>query len=177
MKTQLIKKSDLKLIHDVACTSWKTKLESYASKDLFSNEIELTEEEINEMFEASDEKQTKALLKFFSKAKSITDKIKTFEDACNSLNVNPSDYKTPYEKLCIIIKALNEGWKPNFSNSNENKYYNWFKVENGSFVFVDCFYCSDDVFLHSALYFKNSNLALYCKDTFFYLYKEVYTTV
>lgn len=72
----------------------------------------------------------------------ITDKIKSFEDACKHLGLNPNDLPVvdmlpekdrksiiAYYKLTIITRALNEGWEPDFSNWNEYKYYNWFYVE------------------------------------------------
>lgn len=74
----------------------------------------------------------------------ITDKVKSFEDACKHLGLNPNDlpvvYMLPekdrksiiaFYKLTIIIRALNEGWEPDWSNWNEWKYYNWFYVEKG----------------------------------------------
>lgn len=74
----------------------------------------------------------------------ITDKVKSFEDACKHLGLNPNDlpvvYMLPekdrksiiaFYKLTIIIRALNEGWEPDWSNWDEWKYYNWFYVEEG----------------------------------------------
>ena len=68
----------------------------------------------------------------------ITERVKTFEDACKELG---EDHKlvqqfkaiqeaiaedkeaTAYFKLGIITSALNEGWKPDFTNDDENRYY------------------------------------------------------
>ena len=74
----------------------------------------------------------------------ITDKIKSFEDACKHLRLNPNDLPVvdmlpekdrksiiAFYKLTIIIRALNEGWEPDWSNWDECKYYNWFYVEKG----------------------------------------------
>lgn len=74
----------------------------------------------------------------------ITDKIKSFEDACKHLGLNPNDLPVvdmlpekdrksiiAFYKLTIIIRALNEGWEPDWSNWDEWKYYNWFYVEKG----------------------------------------------
>ena len=69
----------------------------------------------------------------------ITERIKTFEDACNMLgDEHPliTEYKLiagsfditneliAYLKLRIICEALNEGWKPTF-NEHEIRYYPW----------------------------------------------------
>ncbi len=73
----------------------------------------------------------------------ITDKVKTFEDACKELGDNHplilhydrmsdsylSEAKdiVAYMKLRIICAALNEGWKPEFTK-NEYRYYPWFSL-------------------------------------------------
>ena len=67
----------------------------------------------------------------------VTERIKTFEDACNELgydhpmvlayrdtNDNMPDI-TAYMKLRIITAALNEGWEPQFTR-NEWRWYPWF---------------------------------------------------
>ena len=74
----------------------------------------------------------------------VTERIKTFEDACNELgeeNVLVQAYRTAefntsgnqsdvsdvvaYLKLRVIAEALNEGWKPKFTH-DETRYYPWF---------------------------------------------------
>ena len=108
--------------------------------------------------------------------------IKSFEDACQYLKVTPeSIIKNQTEqrfinqlKLETIIKSLNEGWKPNFNDNNQKKYYNYFKMENGSFVFCDTTYYYRLMSVPSALYLKDEQTAIYCKDNFFDLYKEYY---
>lgn len=68
----------------------------------------------------------------------ITERVKTFEDACKELG---EDHKlvqqfkaiqeaiaedkeaTAYFKLGIITTALNEGWEPDFTNDDEYRYY------------------------------------------------------
>lgn len=71
----------------------------------------------------------------------VTDRIKTFEDACKELgeehlfvkqhNSNEmADVDTDldaYLKLRIICAALNEGWKPQFIE-NEYRWYPWFNL-------------------------------------------------
>ena len=75
------------------------------------------------------------------KQKDITNRIKTFEDACNELgsshslvlayqntNLRDEEVAKPnkdiiaYMKLRIIVAALNEGWKPQFIPGE----YRWF---------------------------------------------------
>ena len=74
----------------------------------------------------------------------VTERIKTFEDACNELgeeNVLVQAYRTAefntsgnqsdvsdvvaYLKLRVIAEALNEGWEPHFTK-DEHRWYPWF---------------------------------------------------
>lgn len=73
----------------------------------------------------------------------VTERIKTFEDACNELgeeNVFVQAYRTAefntsgnqndvsdvvaYLKLRVIAEALNEGWEPHFT-TDEYRWYPW----------------------------------------------------
>ena len=121
----------------------------------------------------------------------ITDKIKSFEDACKHLGLNPNDLPVvdmlpekdrksiiAYYKLTIITRALNEGWEPDFSNWNEYKYYNWFYVEenkdqrSSGFRYYDSGYTRTDATIGSRLCFKNRELAKYATEQFKELYRE-----
>ena len=73
----------------------------------------------------------------------VTERIKTFEDACNALGdehplvtqyrLTAAAYKgdpmtedfIAYLKLRIIVAALNEGWEPKFTE-DEYRYFPWF---------------------------------------------------
>ena len=84
----------------------------------------------------------------------ITDKVKSFEDACQLLGIEPNVPEVSmlpenhqkaivaHYKLVIIAEAVNEGWKPNWDNWDERKYYPWFDLEGSSsgagFSYDDC---------------------------------------
>lgn len=68
----------------------------------------------------------------------ITERVKTFEDACKELGedhklvqqfkaiqeaIEEDKEATAYFKLGIITAALNEGWEPDFTNNEEYRYY------------------------------------------------------
>ena len=71
------------------------------------------------------------------KPKDIRDRVKTFEDACTVLGIDPDEWKKKhlmfdkdvlaYLKLRVIAKALNEGWYPKFTE-DERRYYPWFYI-------------------------------------------------
>ena len=102
----------------------------------------------------------------------ITDKIKSFEDACKHLRLNPNDLPVvdmlpekdrksiiAFYKLTIIIRALNEGWEPDWSNWDECKYYNWFYVEKGEDQRSSGFRCAATDY---ALTYANAGSRLCC---------------
>ncbi len=120
------------------------------------------------------------------------EKIKTFEDACRQLGINPEslpDFSMIPEnhrkallahyKLIIIAQALNDGWKPNWNDYDEYKYYPWFAIEADdknhsgvglSFRDYGRWYAHADV--GSRLCFKSRELAKYAATQFNELYKD-----
>ena len=70
----------------------------------------------------------------------IMERVKTFEDACDVLGIEPCEIlslsKTKdgitYEKLKVIARALNQGWVPNWSDTNERKWHPWFNATGSS---------------------------------------------
>lgn len=73
----------------------------------------------------------------FFKPKNVMERVKTFEDACNELGIEADKWLQDkedlgfepdviaYLKLRIIVAALNEGWKPEFTE-DEYRWYPWF---------------------------------------------------
>ena len=77
----------------------------------------------------------------------VTERIKTFEDACNALgdehpfvkeywgmvniNLDIAQDLIAYLKLRIICAALNEGWEPTFDEDGL-RYYLWFRIYSKS---------------------------------------------
>lgn len=96
----------------------------------------------------------------------ITERVKTFEDACKELG---EDHKlvqqfkaiktaiaedkeaTAYFKLCIITAALNEGWKPDFTNDEEYRYYPWL-----------CLWTNEELEQKTDAWKDERNLQLWC---------------
>lgn len=114
-------------------------------------------------------------------------KIKTFEDACKTLKLNPAHFPdlsmiseklraalTAHFKLIIIAKALNKEWEPDWTNDNEYKWYPWFYMEKGfSYYGADYYFTASDV--GSRLCFQTREMAEYAGKQFLELYKEYMT--
>lgn len=108
-------------------------------------------------------------------------KLNKVEDIFTYFNITKEFFYSLVEKenaelalLIIIYKALNDGWIPDFNNEHQNKYYNSFIMKYGELIFsdVNCVFRYMDI--PSGLFLKSNELAIYCKDTFFELYKSIY---
>jgi hypothetical protein len=78
-----------------------------------------------------------------------------------------------YQLVVCIAKALNEGWTPDWSNSNELKYYPWFEMRGSSgFRFNDDGYWVSASFVGSRLCFKSRELAVHAGERFLEVYKQ-----
>ena len=114
--------------------------------------MEINEKNIISAYKIADDNGKKLLQALFpntqleanktSEKRPITERIKTFDDACEVLGENNDLVKAyketiptctytdakdilAYLKLRIICAALNEGWKPKFTE-DEYRYYPWF---------------------------------------------------
>jgi hypothetical protein len=115
-------------------------------------------------------------------------KIKTFAGACKALGMDaknlPDVSMLPHDqqeaiiahyKLVIIAQALNEGWKPNWSDYNEYKYYPWFNMRSGSGLsYFDYVYWVTLTLVGSRLCFKSRELAEYAGKNFKKLYEQYF---
>ena len=142
----------------------------------------------------------------------VTERIKTFEDACKELHIDADSWLQDreclglepdviaYLKLRIICAALNEGWKPKFTE-DEWRYYPWFylytqqelddmdddekqerhMIDTGDYETQYCgfgFAYSNNVpsnanaHFGSRLCLKNSELATYCGKQFISIWAD-----
>ncbi|WP_312922576.1 hypothetical protein [Empedobacter brevis] len=123
--------------------------------------------------------------------KSILERIKTFQDAINELGEEDEDVKAfrlienleipkyiiSHLQSIIIVKALNEGWIPDWSNRNQAKYFPWFDMEassSGGFVYYDYDYWLTSTHVGSRLCLKSSELAEYVGKQFKEIYEEYF---
>jgi hypothetical protein len=115
--------------------------------------------------------------------------IKTFEDACKKLGVDPTklpdvsgileEFAKPIiaaYKLMIIFKAINNGWKPNWSNWQQYKYYPWLEILSSGFGFSVTYYGygNTDTVVGSRLCTDTSEKAMYIATQFEDLYQDYF---
>ena len=128
----------------------------------------------------------------------ITNRVKSYADACKVLGIEPMDEDSmkaqgfrPDEiarrQLETITEALNEGWKPNWADTDEYKFYPWFYIEvnevqtEGAVIGASaglscaCTYAaatSTRANVGSRLCFHDSDTARYAGRTFTDLYEQ-----
>ena len=67
MKNYTITRDQLKNIHEIACDSWKSKIQTYTLRNPFGNSYEFTQSEVDEMFKAATPSQLPVLEGIFGK--------------------------------------------------------------------------------------------------------------
>ena len=120
--------------------------------------------------------------------KSITDRIKTIQDAINELgepdvevaelrkleNATITSHILYRQQAVVITKALNEDWVPDFSNLEQTKYEPWFEYDSSADGFLRYNYLgrgtSTDV--GSRLCFKSRELAEYFGKQFIEIHRK-----
>lgn len=128
------------------------------------------------------ENEAKELRKIIDAPVKITDRVKTFEDACEVLSLNSTNLlagctskdEIAYRKLKVIIQSLNEGWKPDWKNSSEAKWFSYFEYSEKGFGFSGVFfdYWIANSLVGSRLCFKNRELAEYAAKQFRDIYND-----
>lgn len=123
----------------------------------------------------------------------ITDRVKTYEDACKVLGVEPINEQNAKaqgfrsdeiarRKLETIAAALNEGWKPDWNNTDQYKYYPYFYIQENakgkgsaglSYAYTNYSATYATAHFGSRLCFYASRLARYASNQFTDLYEQI----
>lgn len=117
------------------------------------------------------------------------DNVKSYEDACRVLGVEPMDEQAMTaagfradeigrRKLETITAALNDGWKPDWNDTNQYKYVPWFWIKPrpgqtpAGLAYADTYTAPSNTyaFIGSRLCFKNAAVARYAANQFTELY-------
>ena len=161
------------------------------------NAININPVDVQRVYAEADQGGKSALSKLFDTSilqQSITDRVKSYEDACKAKGLNsellPDNSMLPpgmakaltaYAKLFIIAEAINEGWTPDYSDTDLPKYFPYFEVEateeqkggiGFSFYGYDYGYALSNT--GSRLCFPDRDKALYFGETFADLFKDAY---
>ena len=141
--------------------------------------------------EAIDDNQIDTVFDVVCEEKDIDDYPLTFGDACKFLGIPESAIAlkgdngiaksaVAFYKLAIIAKAWNkiDGFVPDFSNSDQYKYFPWFVYKTKHAGFVDAgtdnAASAANATIGSRLCFKSSATARKFGETFTALYNEMF---
>jgi hypothetical protein len=158
-----------------------------------SKTLEITKEAAIKAHDEASSKGKSLLENLFGKRvfqRDIKERVKTFDDVIKELGDNPEEFNNAisimdepdeiaYVKLKMIAEVLNEGWTPDWSNGEWDKWYPWFNMDDSSSAGRFSFYGSDfqrslsDV--GSRLCFKSKDLATYAGTQFLDIYKDFFT--
>lgn len=116
-------------------------------------------------------------------------RIKSFLEACKKLKLDPKKVlpvvksmplhmqkpQIAYAKLVVIAQALNEGWEPNWDDTNEWKYWPWFYMNKPGFRFGGSDYAipGSGTTGGSRLCFHTRELSDYAGKQFLSLWREM----
>lgn len=152
--------------------------------------LQISEQKARELYKSGSSELKSILEESFGKdffSQKITDRVKTYEDACRELSMNPLDknkligfgftkHDIAYQKLVTIVKALNEGWVPDVCDYRVYRWYPWFKTNGSpsSFAFGGSHYASAYAGAGSGsrLCLKSKELSEYCGKQFIDLWKQ-----
>ena len=98
--------------------------------------------------------------------------IESFDKVCEQLGIENNDELSSFEKLKLISKVANQGWYPNWKNTDENKYFPYFEYIKGVFGFCSVGYNIAGISVPSALLYQSNDLAYFMGVYYFDLYED-----
>ena len=114
--------------------------------------------------------------------------IKTFADACEEIGITEEEFNyrfaalgldpdtINYEKLKIVAKAINQGWTADWDNTDQQKWWPYFKLSSG-FGFSDSLFSFDctGAGVGSRLCFETEKKSTYAANQFIDIYEQFLT--
>jgi len=177
----------------------------YGESAEFVARFDSVEEASDQVKDIINEDEDANVFDFYTEEQEYTDireRVKTYADACHILGISDSEEpeviadgglmrsdEIARRKLERITEALNEGWRPDWNNTNEYKYFPWFRIlpgkgkdaegkpDGASAGLADAHTNraapSTNAYFGSRLCFHDSDIAAYAGDTFRDLYAEI----
>ncbi len=154
--------------------------------------LQIDESQAKKLFKTSPKELQEIFISTFGEStfkEKLIDRIKTYEDVYRELKEGPINFRdfsvrfedkivkkvVAFAKLQRIAKLFNEGWKPDFSNHKQYKYYPWFEMnESGGVVFKNSLsYYDCSRFRVAPAYFNSEEISNYVGKTFIDIYKDL----
>ena len=147
-----------------------------------------TKEEALEMLETIN-KQANGLREFinnFGKKKPIIERCTSIRAAFEIEGIDYADWlqncrnngdqadEIAYKEIKTFARVLNEGWEPDYRNSDEGKYYPYFDMSSGFSFNYGFYYSSTNSYTAARHVFKTDALARFAGCTILETYKRFY---
>ncbi len=149
-------------------------------------ETKMTNSEIVDIYKQSSDSEKQLLIKIFGEELfNEDDYLKVFENFCCESNVVYRTFIEKYsnldenglanEMLKQIIPTVNGGWKPDYSNSNEKKWFPYFEYAVSGFGFsrTYCGYARTYASVGSRLCFKTEQKCISTAKKYIKIYQKL----
>lgn len=166
---------------------------TYKNKLAAEQEVLTITEDNNELDEDdADSEDAVTVFDFFTEEVEDAPRVTSYEEACERVGVEPLTEErikalelrpdeVARKKLEVITAALNEGWSPDWNNTNEYKYYPYFYIEprkRGASAGLSCAHTGTaasitGAYIGSRLCFHDHETARYAGKTFTELYEQL----
>ena len=178
MKTQKISYEGMKEIYSIACDGWKKKIKSWTN---VFDDTELTNDQVQEMFNAASTDQKKVLNKYL---KEYVSTINSWDDVLTFHNIKevivPFPNPKTKEEKCLnamtkgfkIAQAFNGGKELSWEDRSYVKYYPYKYCDGGSWAFHFC-YCLDSAHFLVGLCFLKSKDVMKATELFPEIYNDI----
>lgn len=142
--------------------------------------------------EDEDDEDAATIFDFLIEEIEVAPRIQSYEEACERVGVEPLTEErikalelrpdeVARKKLEVITAALNEGWSPDWNNTNEYKYYPYFYIEprkhgaDAGLSYAGTLSAASNTAAHlgSRLCFHEPDAARYAGRTFTELYEQL----
>lgn len=149
MKTQKIKRKDLKVIYGKVCQNWQ---KTIAEITMFEEgaEIEVDNDLILKAHSEADVEQKKLIKKYFKIVSDDKFSVTTYKEVCKRLGIKEltiKDFKQfegdalkmlSFHQIKNLERFFNGNWVADWKNQNQYKYYPYFTLSSsGGLVFTD----------------------------------------
>jgi len=189
MKTIKIKKKEFQKLYNIACSTWQPKFDEKFKNFLFEDYIEFDETFLKQMESACTPDQLKVfkvIFKEYLKEEVNLFTFDTYSKVCKALNEKEytlKDFEFLSEEyrerqlatvqIHQIEKFFNQGWKADFKNRDQYKYYPYFEFEaSGGVRFVGSHYFRY-LFDGTVAFYKDQKTSDFVGKTFIDIYKTL----
>lgn len=164
---------------------------TYRNKLAAEQEVLTLTEDNNELDE-DDSEDAVTVFDFYTEEVEEAPRVESYEEACERVGVEPLTEErikalelrpdeVARKKLEVIAAALNDGWSPDWNDTNQYKYYPYFYIEprkNGanaglSFAYTNDAASSSGAYVGSRLCFNDPETARYAGKQFTELYEQL----